>query len=149
MLHTLRYCHWHINMNMSWNNETKGDNQEAEINGSPGQASHLCHRFPKVARFSNTSWRQDWQKVLFIYRPSALSTTSSASVGLPRKNYGSTTCRFSFWTKQSGRPDFSNYFLNVQGVAMPFLTAALQRPQTHSWWDPKIWMFTLWNFWSI
>lgn len=86
-------------------------------------------------------------KRFYFYRPSALSTTSSASVGLPRKNYGSTTCRFSFWTKQSGRPDFSNYFLNILGVAMPFLTAALQRPQTHSWW--KRWMLTLWNFWRI
>ena len=84
-----------------------------------------------------------------FYRPSALSTTSSASVGLPRKSYGSTTCRFSFWTKHFVQPDFGNYFLNIQGVAMPFLTAALQRPQTHSWWNPKIWMLTLWNFWSI
>ena len=70
-------------------------------------------------------------------------------LGYPEKTTDQRHAGFLFSPNQSVQPDFSNYFLNIQGVAMPFLTAALQRPQTHSWWDPKIWMLTLWNFWSI
>ena len=68
-------------------------------------------------------------------------------LGYPEKTTDQRHAGFLF--EQNNLFDFSNCFLNIQGVAMPFLTAALQRPQTHSWWDPKRWMLTLWNFWRI